>query len=318
MKLTSFFNFRKPEGSDPVNVEDFNDNMEKLDKKLHELDENTGDMSNGKVFATIAGERESIASGETIGVIVGKVMKWFKDLKGAAWKDVANNDSTTADGYVADARIAKAHGDEIDENRKRFGGLYFGKTAEGKGGYKTSEDGRVTPFRNPTGNAAVGEVLSGKTFANKDKDALTGTMPNQGAWTGETSGNGNVPIPAGYHNGNGYVSGAGAYNKGVSDADGRANANSANYKAGYNAGLANGGAQFNKNYTIVLSGGSVNESDDSNGGKGINIGITVTFNPYTGAVSCSGGASAGARCFSCIDGSHMFWTWSQGASARLG
>lgn len=283
MKLTSFFNFRKPEGSDPVNVEDFNDNMEKLDKKLHELDENNGDMSHGKVFATIAGERESIASGETIGVIVGKVMRWFKDLKGAAWRDVANNDSTTADGYVADARIVKAHGDEIDENRRRFGNLYFGKTAEGKGGYKTSKDGQVTPFRNPTGNAAVGEVLSGKTFANKDKDALTGTMPNQGAWTGATSGNGNVPIPAGYHNGNGYVSGAGAYNKGVSDADARVNTESASYKSGYTNGSSSGASSYNRSFAIPLSLVVEDTGDDTV--TSLSAEGTLYFNPYTNAKS---------------------------------
>ncbi len=33
----------------------------------------------------------------------------------AASYSVANNDSTTEDGYLADARIVKTHGDEIDE-----------------------------------------------------------------------------------------------------------------------------------------------------------------------------------------------------------
>lgn len=245
----------------------------------------------------------------------GLAVKFNKKLDATG---VKNDDQTTDSGYVADARIVKTHGDEIDALASKVGDLYFDTDSSGKWGYKTKKNGAVTPFRNPTGNAVPGEVLSGKIFSSASQENAAGTMPNNGAWTGTTSGNGNVPIPAGYHNGNGYVSGAGAYNKGVSDADGRANADSANYKAGYSAGLANGNAQFNKNFTIVLSGGSVNTSDDSNGGKGISIGITVTFNPYTGAVSCSGGASAGARCFSCIDGSHMLWTWSQGASARLG
>lgn len=37
---------------------------------------------------------------------------------------------------------------------------------------------------------------------------------NKGAWTGATTGSGNVTIPAGFHNGSGYVSGSGAYNAG--------------------------------------------------------------------------------------------------------
>ena len=64
-------------------------------------------------------------------------------------------------------------------------------------------------------DAAAGDILSGKKAGVKGS-LITGTMPNKGAWTGATTGSGNVAIPAGYHNGSGYVSGAGAYNAGVS------------------------------------------------------------------------------------------------------
>ncbi len=238
MKLTSFFSLKKPETTDPVNVDDFNDNFDKIDEKLHKLEENTGDMSNGKVFATITESRESIASGDTVGTITSKLMRWLKDLKGAAWKDVANNDTTGADGYVADARVVKAHGDEIDAISEKVGDLYFGTNADGKGGYRTSKNGTFVPFRNPTGNADTSDVLSGKTFSSATKENATGAIPIKGAWVGETTGNGNVAIPAGYHNGGGYVSGAGAYNKGVSDADGRVNTSSASYNTGYAKGKA--------------------------------------------------------------------------------
>lgn len=48
------------------------------------------------------------------------------------------------------------------------------------------------------------EMLVGKTFyaAGQKK---TGTMPNRGTWTGRIGVNGKVSIPAGYHNGSGYV-----------------------------------------------------------------------------------------------------------------
>ncbi len=87
------------------------------------------------------------------------------------------------------------------------------------------------------GTAGTGDVLTGKTFSGAAGIEKAGTMPENGAWTGETTGNGNVPIPAGHHNGQGYVSGAGAYAKGMVDADARTNTNSANYKNGYNAGV---------------------------------------------------------------------------------
>ncbi|KIQ93892.1 hypothetical protein LH47_02042 [Anoxybacillus thermarum] len=56
-----------------------------------------------------------------------------------------------------------------------------------------------------SGNAQSSDVLSGKTFTN-DSGEQTGTMPNQGAIiiTPTTS---NQAIPAGYHNGSGYVKG---------------------------------------------------------------------------------------------------------------
>ncbi|MEK5480296.1 phage tail protein [Paenibacillus sp. FSL R5-0407] len=57
-----------------------------------------------------------------------------------------------------------------------------------------------------TGNAAVGDVLVGKTFSNATGNNRTGTMPNQGAQA-ITPGTGNKAIPAGYHNGSGYVAG---------------------------------------------------------------------------------------------------------------
>ncbi|WP_410769569.1 phage tail protein [Fontibacillus sp. BL9] len=57
-----------------------------------------------------------------------------------------------------------------------------------------------------TGNAAVGDVLVGKTFSNDTGNNRTGTMPNQGAQV-ITPGTANKAIPAGYHNGSGYVVG---------------------------------------------------------------------------------------------------------------
>ena len=62
-------------------------------------------------------------------------------------------------------------------------------------------------------DAGAGDILAGKKAGVKGS-LITGTMPNKGAWTGATTGNGNVTIPAGYHNGQGHVSGAGAYNAG--------------------------------------------------------------------------------------------------------
>lgn len=86
-----------------------------------------------------------------------------------------------------------------------------------------------------TGNAETSHVLSGKTFSSGNGVNKTGVMANQGAWTGATTGSGNVVIPAGYHNGGGYVSGKGAYDAGYNDGQ---NAAAGDYQSGYDAGVA--------------------------------------------------------------------------------
>ena len=73
-----------------------------------------------------------------------------------------------------------------------------------------------------TGNTTAAQVLAGATFSTSAGIGLTGTMRNNGAWTAATTGSGNIIIPAGYHNGQGYVSGAGAYNQGVADTKSKA------------------------------------------------------------------------------------------------
>ena len=149
---------------------------------------------------------------------------------------VKNNATTTDAGYVLDARMGKTLGDRATTLETKVSDLYFATDSNGKWGYKSTKNGAVTPFRNPTGDAIAAEVLSGKIFSSAALENVAGTMANRGAWTGSTTGNGNVAIPEGYHNGSGYVSGAGAYNAGVTYADGRTNTKSANYKAGYSAG----------------------------------------------------------------------------------
>ena len=55
------------------------------------------------------------------------------------------------------------------------------------------------------GNAAVGDVLSGKTFSNANSNKLTGTMPNKGKVDYQMPINGSFTIPAGYHDGTGSI-----------------------------------------------------------------------------------------------------------------
>lgn len=53
--------------------------------------------------------------------------------------------------------------------------------------------------------AGASDVLSGKTFVDSSGAVTDGSMVNQGAWTSTRTSNGYTYIPAGYHNGSGYV-----------------------------------------------------------------------------------------------------------------
>ena len=124
------------------------------------------------------------------------------------------------------------------------------------------------------GNAETGDVLAGKTFSNKQSNALTGSMPNNGTnkkavSVGGGSGSLYAYIPYGHYDnynnsGNAWIditndqaktlannAGVG-YNKGVSDADGRVNTSSSSYKSGYANGKKDGQA-VKKSTTLTIS-----------------------------------------------------------------
>lgn len=50
------------------------------------------------------------------------------------------------------------------------------------------------------------DILAGKIGADSSGNAVNGSMTNNGAWSRTTTSNGDVPIPAGFHNGSGKVS----------------------------------------------------------------------------------------------------------------
>ena len=53
--------------------------------------------------------------------------------------------------------------------------------------------------------AAAEDILAGKKSVDATGAEIIGTMTNRGAWTSTQTSNGDVPIPAGFHNGSGKV-----------------------------------------------------------------------------------------------------------------
>lgn len=115
MKLTTLFRLRKPDGTDPVNIEDFNDNFDVIDEELGKRLESTGAASDMTVAFEQASARTNLKTGEKISVSFGKIMKWFADLGTAAFQSVANNLTTTVAGSLLDARQGKILNDKYNQ-----------------------------------------------------------------------------------------------------------------------------------------------------------------------------------------------------------
>jgi hypothetical protein len=175
----------------------------------------------------------------------GEFDEWFERMKDQLSEDAAGNLQNQIDNI--DSSLAD-------------GKIKFGVDENGNYGYIKDGADSVTPFKKGEGTASPAQVLSGYSFTSTNyQDVTDGTMANNGAWTSTTSGSGKTSIPAGYHDGTGYVDTSGAYNAGVTAADGRANTSSTNYKTGYNAGVAAtkkgtaGAAQVLSGYTFTNS-----------------------------------------------------------------
>lgn len=111
-----------------------------------------------------APSRENIKSGETHRVIFGKIMKYLSEVGNAAYVGLANNCTTTVEGFALDARQGKELMDRINElNRdlnQRFpdgtglqwdGTNFWGTTVDGikiKLGSLTYRDFTATPTAN--------------------------------------------------------------------------------------------------------------------------------------------------------------------------
>lgn len=117
MKTTSL-GLKKPEGTDLVNIQDMNDNMDVIEKELQARVKTTGDIKDTTVAFTQASSRANIATGEKTSTIMGKIKKWFADMTVAAFAQVitSNEDlmALTRSGYLADALAVKNQFDVIN------------------------------------------------------------------------------------------------------------------------------------------------------------------------------------------------------------
>lgn len=118
-----------------------------------------------------AAARKNINSGEAIKTIFGKVKKWFADLGAAAFCNVVNNGTTTAENTVLDGRMGKTLTDEDNNLQTQIDGLNENLTYKHIAG---------TSFENAVSNAYLdrpttiwGQNLTGiDGITNGDNDVL--------------------------------------------------------------------------------------------------------------------------------------------------
>lgn len=82
-----------------------------------------GNISDTTVTFAATTTRANLVSGEKVSVGFGKIKKWFADLKSFAFKDLANNLTTTTTGSALDASQGKILNDKYGELNRSLGNL---------------------------------------------------------------------------------------------------------------------------------------------------------------------------------------------------
>ncbi len=197
MKYTANLKLKKPEGTDVVNIDDLNDNVDILDNELaKKVDKVSGKGLSTNDYTTA--EKNKLAGIET------GANKYVHPSTHSATM------ITTSDGKNVEAKLTEVFQSGLD------GKNLLETSIKSKGG-TVSKQGTVATFNeldlgiksietDKTGDATAvaGDILSGKTAYVKGKK-LTGSMTNRGslAQTITTQG-GQYNLPSGYYSG-GYV-----------------------------------------------------------------------------------------------------------------
>ena len=158
---------------------------------VQELDAHKSDYTLQIPYAITTG------SANNYSVLLSGVTSYYEGMAIAVKINVNNTGASTinVNGLGAKA-IKKPNGSDVAAGNLKAGSIYS---------MRYNGTNFILQGSDAAGNATPGDVLSGKTFTN-DSGEQTGTMTNQGAKV-ITPGTTNKTIPAGYHNGSGYVVG---------------------------------------------------------------------------------------------------------------
>lgn len=186
MQLTPNYNLKKPEGTDPVDIQDFNDNADILDAELNKkADSAGGDISNMtiKALEEPAGTQFPVPeAGETSKSFLGKIRKFMNDFK--SWNtgvcmigQIVNNCVTNNDKLPLSAAQGKVLMDlysVLNTNLKLKAYTHFNHVVEASQRPNLTLKALMDAL--PDGSILIGNTDAGDyKIINSDSTALFGT-----------------------------------------------------------------------------------------------------------------------------------------------
>lgn len=126
-----------------------------------------------------AANRENIRSGETHRIIFGKIMKYLSEVGNAAYVGLANNCTTTVEGFALDARQGKELMDRVNELNRDLGRVNVYVGSDGKLHFVNSGGAdSVLPFNNKPAyyTVSTGRELAVSTYA---EESIKITIPDR-------------------------------------------------------------------------------------------------------------------------------------------
>ncbi|AZV57918.1 hypothetical protein [Clostridium sp. AWRP] len=205
MKKTANYGLKKPEGTDVVDIQNFNDNADIIDAELKKRALNTQIPTvpvksvNSKTGAvTLSASDIKAADGATLEAAKGKVSSHMADTTAHGIGDKTKLNTTAKNTIVAAINEVFQSGTSVKSS------TISAVNSKGQSLSTTSTWDQIIAAINSIargqGNAVESQVLSGVDFSNADGKLRHGTMPNNGAINITPSGSAHT-IPAGYTSG---------------------------------------------------------------------------------------------------------------------
>ncbi|CUU46998.1 hypothetical protein [Clostridium beijerinckii] len=180
MLTTTNYRLKKPEGTDVVDIQNFNDNADIIDQALKKHDSSLSDM----VYQTAGGSATAITLAIKGTLVTGYPITFIASANNGGAATTINGKKLYKPGTTTSPNLIAGKAYTVWYNS--ISDCFFIKASA-------------------EGDADVSNVLATKKFSNDNDTGLVGTMPNNGAVNQSLPINGSYTIPKGFHDGTGKV-----------------------------------------------------------------------------------------------------------------